>query len=84
MEKLKWFLYFIAIMCLFIPISIVLMSDNVTYSSTFSNVVITMALVLVILGKMIDIYEKKKESKSYTTDIGIIIGLSIVLVIRIF
>ena len=84
MEKLKWFLYFIAIMCLFIPISIVLMSDNVTYSSTFSNVVITMALVLVILGKMIDIYEKKKESKSYATDIGIIIGLSIVLVIRIF
>jgi predicted tellurium resistance membrane protein TerC len=83
LEKLKWFLYLSAVLLIGIPISIVLMDDNVTFSSTFSNTVISTAIVLVILGKMINIYIKRKENKSFVSDVGIIIGIFIVLVARL-
>ncbi|WP_239094247.1 histidine kinase [Bacillus sp. B15-48] len=62
--------------------SIVLMSDDVTFSSTFSHSIISTAFVLVILGKMITVQEKRKDNKRFASDIGIMIGLSIVLVTR--
>jgi predicted tellurium resistance membrane protein TerC len=80
MEKLKWLFYLIAFMLISIPTSIVLMDDDVTFSSTFSNTVISTAIVLVILGKLINVYKKRKENKSFVSDIGIIIGITIVLI----
>lgn len=82
MYKLKWFMYFSAALLIFIPTSVVLMSDDVTFSSLFSNVVISTAIVLVILGIMVTIFEKKKANKSFAPDIGAVIGLLIVLFIR--
>ena len=82
MYKLKWFMYFSATLLIFIPTSVVLMSDDVTFSSLFSNVVISTAIVLVILGIMVTIFEKKKANKSFAPDIGAVIGLLIVLFIR--
>ncbi|MDX5473924.1 MAG: histidine kinase [Bacillaceae bacterium] len=83
MGKLKWLLYLLAVTFLSIPTAIVLMQDDITYSTTLISIFITAALVLAILGKMIDIYEKRIENKSVASDIGIIIGLLIVLVTRI-
>ncbi|MBM4763718.1 histidine kinase [Bacillus sp. B15-48] len=82
MEKLKWFLYLSAVLLVGVPMSIVLMSDDVTFSSTFSHSIISTAFVLVILGKMITVQEKRKDNKRFASDIGIMIGLSIVLVTR--
>lgn len=80
MDKWKLFLYLSAILLIVIPISIVLMTD-VPFHSIFSHTVLNAAIILVILGKMITIFEKRKESKSYAPDLGAIIGLSIVLII---
>ncbi|KHF39252.1 hypothetical protein [Halalkalibacter okhensis] len=84
MGKWKWLFYLVAILLIGIPISIVLMSDEVTFSSTFSHTVISTAMVLVILGKMITVFEKRNKKKSFASDIGMIIGISIVLVLRFF
>jgi hypothetical protein len=83
MDKLKWFLYLSASLLIVIPTSVVLMSDDVTFSSTFSNIIISTAIILFILGKMITISEKRKGNKSFAPDIGAVIGLFIVLVFRL-
>jgi uncharacterized integral membrane protein len=77
MNKLKWFLYFSAVLLILIPILIVAMSD-VSFNSTFSNTVISIALISVILGKTITILQKRKENKSSASDIGAVIGLCII------
>ncbi|WP_249872505.1 histidine kinase [Oceanobacillus saliphilus] len=82
MGRLKWFLYLCAVLLIVIPTSIFLIFDGVTFPTTLSNTSINTAILLVILGKIITIYEKKKENKSLAPDIGIIIGVSIVLVTR--
>ncbi|KGA95943.1 histidine kinase [Alkalihalobacillus alcalophilus ATCC 27647 = CGMCC 1.3604] len=79
MDKLKWFLYFSAVLLVGIPISIALMSDT-TFSSTFSQIVISTATFLVILGKFITVFQKRKENKRFAGDIGAIIGLFIVII----
>lgn len=79
--KLKLLLYLSAILLIVIPIAIVLMSD-VPFSSTFSHTIISTAIILLILGKMITLFEKKKENKSFAPDTGIIIGLSVVLILN--
>ncbi|WP_245840058.1 hypothetical protein [Sutcliffiella horikoshii] len=48
-----------------------------------SNILISIAILLVILGKLISVFEKKKENGRYAVDIGAIIGLAIVLIIGI-
>lgn len=58
------------------------MDDSITFSSAFSNIIISTAIVLVILGKMLNIYIKRKENKSFVSDVGVIIGIFIVLVAR--
>ncbi|MBD8071082.1 histidine kinase [Bacillus sp. PS06] len=82
MNKLKWILYWSGASLIIIPTIVVLISDDVTFNSTISNIVINTAIILVILGKMITIFEKKKGNKSFVPDIGAVIGLFIVLVIR--
>ncbi|WP_077617513.1 histidine kinase [Bacillus sinesaloumensis] len=83
MEKMKWFLYLSALLLIGIPIFIVLFSDDVTFSSTFSHIVLSIGILLFISGKLIAISEKKKESKRLAPDIGVVIGLFIVLVFRL-
>lgn len=83
MEKWKWCLYLTALLLIGIPITIVLLSDAITFSSSFSNTVTSTAIILFIFGKMITVHKKRKENKSYASDIGIIIGISIVLVARV-
>lgn len=76
MEKFKWFLYVSAVLLVGVPTLLVITSDD-PYSSTFSNIVIALAFGLVILGKLIAVYEKRKENRRFSVDIGTIIGLSI-------
>ncbi|OLO26761.1 histidine kinase [Alkalihalophilus pseudofirmus] len=83
MNKLKWFLYLSGALLIVIPTSVVLMSEDVIFSATLSNTVISSAIILVILGKMITILEKRKVNKSFVPDIGAVIGLFIVLVFRL-
>lgn len=84
MEKLKWFLYFTALMIICVPTAIVVLTDDVTFSSTFSQTLISTAIILVILGKGITVFKKRNENKNFPADIGAIIGLSIVLLARLF
>ncbi|WP_416150020.1 histidine kinase [Salipaludibacillus sp. HK11] len=59
-----------------IPMLIVMMTDDPN-SSVFSNIVVNTLIILVILGKMITVLEKRKGNKRYAPDIGAVIGLSI-------
>ncbi|MHA6252955.1 histidine kinase [Oceanobacillus sp. CAU 1775] len=82
MEKVKWILFSSAALLITIPILIVIITDQ-PFSSTFSNTALFSALSLIILGKLITVIQKKKVNKIYATDIGMIIGLFIVLLIRV-
>ncbi|MGD6776796.1 hypothetical protein [Sutcliffiella horikoshii] len=82
MEKVKWFLYTVAGLLIVIPTMYVFIADTY-FSSVTSNILISIAILLVILGKFISVFEKKKENSRYAVDIGAIIGLAIVLIIGI-
>ena len=81
MEKVKWFMYTVAGLLIVIPTMYVIISDT-SFSSVTSNVLIFLAIMLVILGKLITLLDKKKENRSYAIDMGAIIGLTIVFFIR--
>lgn len=83
MEKVKWFMYTVAGLLIVIPTIYVLISD-ISFSSVTSNILISTSLLLVILGKLISVMDKKKVNRSYAVDIGAITGLSIVFILRIF
>ncbi|ART75366.1 histidine kinase [Sutcliffiella horikoshii] len=82
MEKVRWFLYTVAGLLIVIPTMYVFIADTY-FSSVTSNILISIAILLVILGKLISVFEKKKENGRYAVDIGAIIGLAIVLIIGI-
>ncbi|TYS58742.1 histidine kinase [Sutcliffiella horikoshii] len=82
MEKVRWFLYTVAGLLIVIPTMYVFIADTY-FSSVTSNILISKAILLVILGKLISVFEKKKENGRYAVDIGAIIGLAIVLIIGI-
>ncbi|MGD6834843.1 histidine kinase [Sutcliffiella halmapala] len=81
MEKLRGLLYLSAVLLVGIPTLIVIASDD-SFSSTFSNILISIAIVNVMLAKLVTVFEKRKENRRFSVDIGTIIGLSIVLIIR--
>ncbi|WP_404461161.1 histidine kinase [Sutcliffiella horikoshii] len=83
MEKVKWFMYTVAGLLIVIPTMYVFIFD-IGFSSLTSNILISIAILLVILGKLISVIEKKKENRSYAVDFGAIIGLSIVLILGVF
>jgi len=83
MEKVKWFMYTVAGLLIVIPTIYVLISD-ISFSSVTSNILISTSILLVILGKLISVMDKKKVNRSYAVDIGAITGLSIVFILRIF
>ncbi|MGD6993265.1 histidine kinase [Sutcliffiella horikoshii] len=82
MEKVRWFLYTVAGLLIVIPTMYVFIADTY-FSSVTSNILISIAILLVILGKLISVFKKKKENGRYAVDIGAIIGLAIVLIIGI-
>jgi hypothetical protein len=81
MGKWKMSLYLIAVLLIMIPLVTVLITD-VPFSSFFSHIVLSTAISLVIIGKLITIFEKRKENHSFVPDVGVVIGLFIVLVTR--
>lgn len=83
MEKVKWYMFTVAGLLIVIPTMYVFIFDT-GFSSLTSNILISIAILLVILGKLISVIEKKKENRSYAVDIGAIIGLSIVLILGVF
>ncbi|WP_404431357.1 histidine kinase [Sutcliffiella horikoshii] len=83
MEKVKWFMYTVAGLLIVIPTIYVIISDT-SFSSVTSNILISIAILLVIFGKLISVMDKKKENRSYAVDIGAIIGLLTVFILRIF
>lgn len=81
MGKVRFSLYLSAILLIAMPTLFVLISDN-PFGSTFSQIVISSALIFVISGKSITLFEKVKVGQRFATDIGIIIGLFIVLMLN--
>ncbi|WP_234946586.1 histidine kinase [Bacillus sp. m3-13] len=75
-------MYTVAGLLIVIPTMYVFIADTY-FSSVTSNILISIAILLVILGKFISVFEKKKENSRYAVDIGAIIGLAIVLIIGI-
>lgn len=75
-------LYIIAALLVFIPISIVLVTE-ITFSAIVSKIHISIALVFIILGKILTIIKKGKNDHSIPKDIGIVIGVLIVLISRL-
>ncbi|MDV4152717.1 hypothetical protein R0131_17960 [Clostridium sp. AL.422] len=77
--KLTTILYYIAVLIIIIPVSIVLVRD-ITVSSTFSKIIIGTAGAFIIIGKLLVIINKKKEEKNISVDIGILTGIIIALI----
>lgn len=82
MGKMRIFFYLCAVLLIVIPTSIVLMT-NVPFSSTFSHLVISAALILIILGKLITVIEKRNIGEKIAPELGVIMGLSIVLILKL-
>lgn len=80
--RLSSILYIIAALLVFIPISIVLVME-ITFSDIVSKILISTTLTLIILGKILTIIKKGKNDHSIPKDIGIVIGLLIVLISRL-
>ena len=77
--KLTTILYYMAVLIIIIPTSIVLVTDT-TFNSSFSNIVIGIAGLLFIIGKFLVIINKKKENKNISIDCGILIGITLALI----
>lgn len=83
--KNKWslFLYIIAFIIILASIFIVLVKD-VALDVTLGRTLVSIALILVIIGKLLTVLEKRKANLRISADIGIVIGLLVVLVFRVF
>ncbi|WP_010093860.1 hypothetical protein [Ornithinibacillus scapharcae] len=73
-------LYLLAIIITCLLLLTPLISDITINHSLLSKILISVPFVLVIIGKMISIWEKKAGNKSFSGDIGINIGLILGLV----
>lgn len=81
--KLTTILYYLAVLIIIIPVSIVLVTDT-PFNSYFSKIVIGTAGTFIIIGKIFVIINKKKEDKSISGDIGILTGIIISLMAYLF
>lgn len=77
---MKAYLYIVAVLLVSVPMAVVLI-NNTPFSSNLSRTVISIAMILIIVGKVITILEKRKVNKSYASDIGIISGLTIGMIL---
>lgn len=81
--NLNYILYLIAFLIVIIPIVIVLVTE-IPFSSSFTKVFISIASILIIVGKFISLLKKDKGNKTIPYDIGIITGMFISLIINFF
>ncbi|WP_050606768.1 hypothetical protein [Clostridium niameyense] len=80
--NLNLILYALALLVIFIPISVVLITNS-PFSANVSKIFITISAIFIMVGKLITIF-KKQERESRSIDIGIIAGMLIVLLFYIF
>lgn len=78
-SNLNCILYLIGILIIIIPIGIVFVTE-ITFSSFLSKILLCSSLAFIIVGKILTANKKNKGDKSIPGDIGVIIGLLIVLV----
>lgn len=81
MNKWKSFFYISALLLIVIPTMMVIVTD-VPFSSVFSNSVISTSIILLIIGQSMTIDENRKQAKNVAPNIGIIIALTLVLIVR--
>ncbi len=77
--KLTKIAYYIAALTILIPITIVLIRD-IPFNESFSKVVIGIAGSFIIIGKLFVIINKKKENRNISVDVGILIGIILVVI----
>ncbi|MDU5108036.1 hypothetical protein [Clostridium sp.] len=75
--------YYIAVLIILIPISIVLIRDT-PFNESFSKIVIGISGSFIIIGKLFVIINKKKENKNISIDSGILTGIIISLMVYLF
>ena len=83
MNKLSQILYIIAVVVLLILLILVSVADF-TFSGFVGRSITNTAITLFLIGLILTIVQKKKEDKKISADVGIVIGISIVLVSRFF
>ncbi|OIJ18061.1 hypothetical protein BKP45_10690 [Anaerobacillus alkalidiazotrophicus] len=76
--EIRYLLYFVAVLWFISLIFIPLMSE-VTISVSLTKVLVSIPFLLVIIGKILAIIEKRNKNKSLAGDVGINIGLTIAL-----
>lgn len=81
--KSSYLLYIIAALLIFIPTWFALRNE-IVYSSIFITIVVGAILLLFMIGKLVSIREKKRKGQPITRDIGIVLGLLVVFLFRVF
>jgi|GEM_PF-3896953 len=71
--------YRLAALSIILPLIYVMINQNVDFTGTSATMVINVAAVFVALGKFITIQQKKGEGKSFASEIGVLIGLAVVI-----
>ncbi|MDQ0229892.1 histidine kinase [Metabacillus malikii] len=81
MNIVKWMMYSTALLIVVIPTTIALFSAT-SFSSSFSHTMITLAILLVIAAKLLNVVQKRQQNKTYAGDVGAVVGLLLVVIIR--
>ena len=76
-------LYIISSLIILIPIYFVLIT-NIPFSSFFTKLSLSIAYILILLGKTFSTIKNKFENKNISIDIGALIGLLIAFICFIF
>lgn len=74
--KLSRLLYILTSLIILIPICINLIL-NISFGSSFIKVSITIAYILILIGKTLIILKNKHENENISGDIGILTGILI-------
>jgi hypothetical protein len=82
LKNIRNTLYIAAFLLIIIPICIVIITD-VGFSHTFSKITISSALILILIGKILNVLNKDKKDKSLLMDITSIFVLLITLIIML-
>lgn len=73
----------ISSLIILIPICIVLIT-NIPFSSSYTKLSLSIAFILILLGKTFSIIKSKFENKNITIDVSILIGLLAAFISYIF
>ncbi|MGM9973091.1 MAG: hypothetical protein ACI33K_03485 [Clostridiaceae bacterium] len=78
----KWF-YIVALLIIFVPIAIVMVS-GVGFSDLFSKMFISIALILLVIGRALTACSRSKGDSRLYNDIAVIIALLLIIIFRLF